>query len=190
VLVIRRQQIDAIRAEYTRAFERFAIDHLQLYFPQQCAAVGGGLLAQVRAGMRRASEYKLEAQSDVLRFLNLWVFLEPDFDRNAKFPWAQEVLSDATLAPDIKMEMVSALAMERLDPASAAPLEEDALPDTAASEAEEDGFDGIIIEDPEPPADPELPEPYDGELPPDPDDESLPLPTLPDFLRCDLHHPS
>jgi hypothetical protein len=175
MLVIRAQQMRVFDEAMQRAFERRAVDHINARF-----GVGEFTTPRVRRGIRAALALGLTDQSDILRYLELMFTLGDDFDRVGRFPEIEAIFQSAKYRPEVKIDLATQLAM----PEPAAPAEMDA--DAEEATAEEEEFIGFEVGDPEPGADPSLPEPYDGDLPPDPEVE--PSTPVPDSLREDPHY--
>jgi len=185
--VIRTQQMEALRTARLREFESRVVRHVKQYFPKECAALGEqGTVSRVRSATARAFNRGLTAQPYVTRFVTLAFALGGDFDQSDKYLWISEIFNDGRYSPEVQLDLVTQLAIQRFDPKTPPQeeVEEEALEAAEQSEAEEE-FDGIEIGEEPPAADPDLPEPYDGELPPDPEEE--PFPELPDYAKLDPH---
>jgi hypothetical protein len=174
MLVIRAQQMKVFNEAMERAFERRAVDHINARFGESELHI-----SRVRRGIRSALALGLNDESDVLRYLELLFTLGDDFDRGGRFPEIEAIFRSTKYRPEVKIDLATQLAMP--EPAVPAELEAEA----GETPAEEE-FIGFEVGDPEPGADPGLPEPYDGDLPPD--DEVEPSTPVPDSLREDPHY--
>lgn len=177
MLVIRAQQMRIFDEAMQRAFERRAVEHIGTRF-----GVNEATEPRVRRGIRAAHALGLTDQSDILRYLELMFTLGDDFDRSGRFPEIETILRSGKYRPEVKIDLATQLAM----PQAATAEEPGAGSEETQTEEQEEEFIGFEAGDPEPGADPSLPEPYEGDLPPDPEVE--PSTPVPDSLRSDPHY--
>jgi hypothetical protein len=64
--------------------------------------------------MQRAGTYGLRTEYERARFVDLTFLLARDFDTNARFAWAGQILRDRELSPRAKVERLDELAEEKL----------------------------------------------------------------------------
>jgi hypothetical protein len=64
------------------------------------------LRSLVESAFDRARSYGVVNEQDVELFLDCTILLAPDFDRDARFPWASESLNDAHLTGTEKMSVI------------------------------------------------------------------------------------
>lgn len=110
MLVIREDQMRVLGEYRERAFIARAMRHLELGFPARCADLGSDEVRRsVTIAIRKAREYGLPREVDILRYLNLMYTFGFDFDT---LPWANQVLTDVTISPHPKMEELMENAFE------------------------------------------------------------------------------
>ncbi len=111
MLVIRSEQMAALDRYAAAQFEDRVAAHLRARWPQSCAEMGDAALRErVAIGVERAAGYGLVAELDVCRYVELMFVLSPDFDTDARFPWAGEVLRQPELAPCTRIDRLEVLA--------------------------------------------------------------------------------
>ena len=107
MLVIREQQLEVLSRAMRRHFEDLAVAHLQSALPDRCEAMGAAAVrASVMKAMQAARMYGLVEEYDILRYLNLMYVLGLEFDRDSRFPWAADILSDSQLQGRTKMDLL------------------------------------------------------------------------------------
>jgi hypothetical protein len=101
------------RAE-TKKFEDRMLIHLNKFFPRQCAALGEPKLREtIRDGIKRAAAYRITAERDVYKYIDLMVVFGHDFDTDKRFPWAGEILRKQK-SPGAKINALHRAARKRL----------------------------------------------------------------------------
>jgi hypothetical protein len=111
VLTIRSEQLEAIGLARTREFERRAAGHVREYFSESYHAMGEEeVLASVRKALSKGREYGFDSEYDVVRYLNLMYALGFDFDRDIRYPWAGEILTDPQLGGHTKVDALMQMA--------------------------------------------------------------------------------
>jgi hypothetical protein len=94
MLVIRKQQLDAIATADVARFEIKMVKHLQKVFPEWSEALGPEKLADfVRHGINRAHSYGFRVELDLARYLHVIQALGRDFDESPDYPWARGLLT-------------------------------------------------------------------------------------------------
>lgn len=106
MFTIRKEQMAAFRPLATKAFEDRVVDHLKRAFPQQSSALGEAKLREtVQYGTQRAAAYRIVAERDVCKYIDLMVLYGRDFDKDSTIPWAQSVLQNqAVKNPSTRVE--------------------------------------------------------------------------------------
>ena len=80
-LQIKRHQMDAFRESAEQGFVRRAVEHLRASFPDSLANQDATeLRSLIREGIQRAARYGIRAERDVVRFIELMVAVQPEFD--------------------------------------------------------------------------------------------------------------
>ncbi len=180
MLVIRPQQMRVFEADVSRRFEDRAIAYIRTRFDDH-----GDIARRVRDGIRNAVLLGLTEDADLLRYLELRFSLGDDFDRGGRFPAIEAVFRSERYRPEVKLDLAVQLAMPGDEPDVESEPEDSRAPEQANAPEEAEEVVGFVLE-PEPGADPNLPEPYDGDLPPDPS-EAPPTP-VPASLQTDPHY--
>jgi hypothetical protein len=115
VLLIRDDQLSSLRRVRQKEYERRLAAHLKKYFPDTCAKLGDkGLLDALRHGVQRAKTYGIQAERDVVKFLNLMFVFGRDFDTDPRFPWAASMLHSADYGPTLRINQVYSDAKTRI----------------------------------------------------------------------------
>ncbi len=95
---IAQQQFDALKEPQQERYVANAVDHLAKRFPEHAAALGPtGLRKAVLLGIDRAGSHGLTGGSDIYLYTCLMVAFGADFDRDAKLPWAGQILRSRIL---------------------------------------------------------------------------------------------
>ena len=103
MLIIRQDQMDILRQEVRKGFEDRMLSHLTRYFSEACARMGeSGARELIRYGIERAKHYGIVAERDVCKYIDVMAVLGRDFDVDAAFPWAAEILAEDTIADNKK----------------------------------------------------------------------------------------
>jgi len=96
---IRPEQYQALDAAVHQDLEERMMQHVRKLFPQRCSSLGEDQVRQlVRHGSAKAAGYQLSREADLCRFVELAFAFGRDFDRDPRYPWASEVLRDASIA--------------------------------------------------------------------------------------------
>jgi hypothetical protein len=108
-LVIRLEQVPALREAVLREFELRTIRQLRDRQPGRTAAMtDGDLRSYVRHGRERAEGYGVRLARDVVRFVDCMLALGIDFERSPERAWALEILTDPRIAGTTKLDRVMA----------------------------------------------------------------------------------
>lgn len=96
MLIIRSDQFAALAEPQIARYEQTALAHVSKYFAEQALVLGEEeILAGVRHGFKRAGQYGLETEKDLLRYLTLMFTFGRNFDTNPALPWASEILKSS-----------------------------------------------------------------------------------------------
>jgi len=106
MFTIRKEQMAAFGPLGKKAFEDRVVDHLKRAFPQQSEALGEEKMREtIHYGTQRAAAYRITAERDVCKYIDLMVLYGRDFDKDPKLPWAQSVLQNQAIKnPSTKVE--------------------------------------------------------------------------------------
>ena len=108
---LRREQLDAI----SRALDEEAVAHMARHLwqdlRQQCLHQGFREEQEVRPfagrGIAAARGYGLTSEDGVRQYLDCMVTLGPDFDKDPRHRWAQDILTDPQRNDDQKTEALA-----------------------------------------------------------------------------------
>jgi hypothetical protein len=97
MLTIRASQFSLFSQAQIQKFEDWMVAHLGKFFPHQCSSMGEAKLREtVQYGIKRAAAHGLTAKRDVCKYIDVMIALGPDFDTDARFPWAPRILRQST----------------------------------------------------------------------------------------------
>jgi hypothetical protein len=118
VLVIRKEQIEALSEAARDAFCDRAVEYLRTSFPENTEQYSGAdLRAIAQLGLDRTAELGIHRQIDVFRWLNLMFALGFDFDSDPAYPWVQDILNDPGVHRDAVMPWLTERAIRYLEAA-------------------------------------------------------------------------
>jgi len=118
MIQIRAEQMDALNRHMEEDFVERMTAHLRRFFPEWARMSGEqGVVRTVRLGMERARSYRITAERDVSRYIDVMAALGDDFDKEA---WAAGILNRDSnaharmnLVFDAAKKQVSARELER-----------------------------------------------------------------------------
>jgi len=115
MLTIRKEQLAVLQKKEVQKFGDRMVAHLTEVFPEKSKALGeGGLREIIRYGLSRAASYRIAAERDVCKYIDLMIVFGRDFDRDPNQPWAGAILNDRkTKSPARKMKQLFETAKER-----------------------------------------------------------------------------
>jgi hypothetical protein len=114
MLIIRKAQMVALSDYRLRAFETRLVHHIGGAFPTQYEQMGEeGARALIRRGMEIASEFGIEAERDMVAFIELMVEFGETFDSALYEDWALEILEDPTLGGQAKIQLFRSRMLEQ-----------------------------------------------------------------------------
>ncbi len=103
-LTIRREQMARFGQNERQKFEVWMFDHLGRFFPRQCAAAGeDGVRKMIREGIERAAEHGIKSRRGVCKYLDLMFALGRDFEKDSRFPQAENILRQP-IPPDTRVD--------------------------------------------------------------------------------------
>jgi hypothetical protein len=103
MLIIRKEQMDTLRAAALGAFEEAMAEHLGGLSPFLSNAVGPDQLRKaVRLGIERAAGYGFDCRGAVRLYLELMLLFGSYFDTDPQYPWAAEILADRDSDPQLQ----------------------------------------------------------------------------------------
>jgi hypothetical protein len=93
MLAIRPQQMQKFSEAALKRFEDTMVVHLKNFFPDFSETSDEPKVRElIRYGIKRSGSYKIAAEKDVSRYIDLMVSLGPDFDTDKQLSWASEIL--------------------------------------------------------------------------------------------------
>ena len=108
MFVVRKDQMAVLSEYIQREFEDRTAESLRKLYPEKVVAMGDGKLRElIRAGVKKAASYGIQAESDVQRYVELMVKFSPDFDTNAATSWAGEILGLRSIDGPRKMRRLN-----------------------------------------------------------------------------------
>jgi len=91
MILIRKEQMDALNRHMEDDFVERMTAHLRRFFPEWSRVSGEqGVVRTVRLGIGRARSYRITAERDVSRYIDVMAALGDDFDKEA---WAAAILN-------------------------------------------------------------------------------------------------
>lgn len=107
MLIIRKVQMDALRAASRQRFVKQTVQHVRRVFAEQVAKMPVTEVTHlVEEGIRRASAYRITEKREVTLFVDLVFGLGRDFDRRAGLPWIRDTLANPELDQHEKMGLI------------------------------------------------------------------------------------
>ena len=105
MLIIRKEQMEALSAHARAKFISVMRRHLEGAFPERCAEFGEERVrALIESGMTKAEGFGLVAEQDVAGLIHFMFESHPEFDRRPEFGWAVEVLRDTSVEPTERVD--------------------------------------------------------------------------------------
>jgi hypothetical protein len=104
-LRVREAQMKALESADKKSFENRTYVWLCKHWPDETNALGEAAVRdRIRKGTKCAQSYGLETEYQICTFLNLEFLYGPQFHTNEEHKWAEDILKDAQLSPDAKVE--------------------------------------------------------------------------------------
>jgi hypothetical protein len=100
MLLIRKQQIEVFEEARSPEFDDYMVAHLKDFTPLHLASLGEvGIRKLINVGMERAKKFGFTCRGPVKFYIETMILLGLDFDTDPQYPWAGNILRDASL-PD------------------------------------------------------------------------------------------
>jgi hypothetical protein len=107
MLVIRDEQMEALRQYMLRSFQNRMVSHLRTDFPEETSEMSDEeLQTLVQTGMDKAESYGIVYEDDIQRFLDYMLIHGPDFDQDDSHPEVQAILRDEEMDGEEKMDEI------------------------------------------------------------------------------------
>jgi len=105
MLVIRDEQMCALKAHMSEQFENRMVRHVREFFPEDFNALGEDKVRmEIRYGIDRANSYEITLEYDVCGYINLMFALGRDYDVDPSLRWAAQILNNAKLSGSSKLD--------------------------------------------------------------------------------------
>lgn len=102
-LVIREEQIAVLSEAAYESFCKRLYEHIKKCWPREFERKGAtGVQQSIEKGIARAAKYGIQAERDVVRYIDTMHLVGEDFDVDPKKGWVHVILEAKTLAPTIK----------------------------------------------------------------------------------------
>lgn len=119
MLTIRREQMEVFAAYARRSFEQRMVRHLARRGAfAHTRRTQAEWLALVRTGIATAKSYRVVAERDVARWVELMALLGEDFAEQPELKWAKAILEDAALSPSLRVQLLHQQVTARTQPES------------------------------------------------------------------------
>lgn len=106
-MIVRKNQMDAMRQDMLQDFEDRTFEHLKEFVPGKLKKLGEeGTREQIRAGISRADEYDIVREREVVKFIDLKFVIHQEFDTHPELPWVQAILNDRSLDGEQKIAKI------------------------------------------------------------------------------------
>ena len=100
MLIIRKEQKDAFTKYMVKQFEDRMVIYLRKHFPEDCQKMGEPDLRElIQKGFNDAASYGIEIECDVAKYIGFLFTFGSNFNTDARFAWATEILKDETIRP-------------------------------------------------------------------------------------------
>jgi len=107
MLIIRKEQMDALSEALSEAFEDDRVKHIASKYPDFFDEMGEEDVRQlVRQGMEKSKMYGVQARNDVAFLIDLMVEFGPDFEREGKILWTGDILRNHGLSGNGKISLI------------------------------------------------------------------------------------
>jgi hypothetical protein len=107
MLIIRKGQMDVFEKHMIDAFNNRMVSHLRNTYPEETSVIPDeDLSAMVKSGSEKAESYGIVEDDDIQRFLGYMLTYGSDFDTDSAHPEVQEILADARLDGEEKIDVI------------------------------------------------------------------------------------
>ena len=94
MLTIRKEQWELLAKPELQKFEDWMHDHVLKFLSREIHGCRPGADWElIRTGRDRAAAYGITGRSDVCKYIDLMMVFGRDFDTDARYPWAGEILN-------------------------------------------------------------------------------------------------
>jgi len=116
MLKIRKEQDQELAKASLKSFEDRMVVHIRKHYPTHYEKLGEeNTRVLIQYGIERAATYEVVSERDVCKYIDLMVSFGPDYDIDARHPWAAKALNDKRLKdPSVKINTTYDTGMESL----------------------------------------------------------------------------
>jgi hypothetical protein len=110
MLTIRKSQIEELAKSKQAYFVKRMVSHLKQNFSRQLTLNNipeEDLSTIVIKGIEKAAYFNVINEGDIRLYLECMALLGPGFDKSERHPWAGEILNQAGLTGEEKMDRIS-----------------------------------------------------------------------------------
>ena len=116
MLVMRKEQMAALKQLAQHGFEAEMLDHLAGFSPRLFKLAGKESMQRaISFGIERAKSYGFDLRGPVRLYLELMVLFGSHFDTDPQYPWAAEILADAKSASVPQAQRAERLYMKAVE---------------------------------------------------------------------------
>jgi hypothetical protein len=106
MFTIRKEQLAILEKKEIEKFGERMVAHLRKVFPERSEVLGdNGLRDLIRYGVLRSASYRIVAERDVCKYIDLMMVFGRDFDQSRQYSWAAAILN-AKKGPARKMKVL------------------------------------------------------------------------------------
>lgn len=115
MIAIRQSQFDEFERDRERQTVAHCVEYLRKVLPDQCTALGDERVREsAELAVKKAKSYGFVTEKQLLQLLNVMYWLGFDFEDDARYPWAKEILGSAGLDADGRAQRLKDRALEAL----------------------------------------------------------------------------
>jgi hypothetical protein len=115
MLVVRKEQMAALRASSREQYQDLLLEHLQRTHPEESALVEpADLLDLISRAEAKADTYGLTTFGQIYQLIESTLLLGDDFDVSGEYPWAAELLEDRYREPSVKAAKLRELTQQAI----------------------------------------------------------------------------
>jgi hypothetical protein len=107
MLTMRQEQCDVLNSDLRRRFIERMMAHLHRCFPHQCESLEEPALRDlIEWGIQRAASYRIIAERDVCRYIDVMMVFGREFDTDPACAWPPPILIASHVDPAVKTEVL------------------------------------------------------------------------------------
>ena len=101
MLVIRKEQQEALKEYMLGQYEDRTYEHFQKFFQKYCEILTEEVMRSlIRHGVKKAEEHNIVGERNVCLYTTLMLVLGSSFDEDPQYPWAVRMLKDDSLTDE------------------------------------------------------------------------------------------